>query len=195
MTNHEKQVLKERLLATALYFSQELDDSAVQLFVEDLEDLDFHTVLETLKQLRRDPKTTRLPLPAIIRARIQPPESDEDESKQAAARILMAIGKFGWSNSEQAKQFIGRLGWEVVQYQGGWTRVCELVDDNNFNSFQAQWRDLAGSIRRRAAAGLHNTPPTFHLPEDKNSLPKVIHLPDQKTIDPSKLMRPMDDKQ
>ncbi len=171
MTNQERQYLKEILVATALYYGQEVADPALQLFVEDLEDLPIKDVLCALKELRRDPKITRLPLPAVIRAKLQPPQTDDDESREAAARIIAAIAKFGWPNSGHARAYIGELGWAVVQRQGGWTTVCDMVDEGSLTSYQAQWRDLAGAIRRRALAGQLDSPPS--IPEPSNNVRQI----------------------
>lgn len=168
MTLQERQQLKATLVATSLYYGQDLADSAILLFVEDLEDLPLAEVMAALKRLRRDPKVSRLPLPAVIRAQITPPENDIDEAREASSRIMAAIARFGWPNSEQARMYIGELGWAVVQRQGGWVSVCQVLNDSNKASFHAQWRDLAESLRKRAMAGNLDTAPGLPEPKSKS---------------------------
>lgn len=174
MNSEEQKKLKALFVATSMYYGQQLQNEALALYVEDLSDLSFDSVSAALAEFRRDQRIIRVPLPAIIRAKINPEPIDQDDDREAAGRILAAISRCGWCNQEQARNYIGELGWAVVQMQGGWEAVCGMVDEGNLPSFQAQWRDLAGSIRRRSAAGLQNFPPP--LPKPKETRGELVQL-------------------
>ena len=159
MTQDEKQHLKALLVAMALYYGQEIADAALGLYVEDLEDLALADVQRVLRELRRDPKTTRMPLPAVVRARIVPEAmSDEDLAIEAVNRIFEAVARWGWNNAARAKLMIGELGWKVVEMDGGWLTVCQELTEDNKGTFRAQWKGLALVQIRRAKAGILEAP-------------------------------------
>lgn len=161
MIAQEKQQLKLLLIATSSYYGQKIPDDAMTLYVEDLEDLPFADVARALKDLRRDPKTIRCPMPAVIRDRIQPANTDENDAVEAASRIIAAVAKYGWNNSESAREYIGDLGWRVVMLDGGWRNVCETLTHDNIGMLRAQWRNTALAQSKRARAGVLELPPTL----------------------------------
>lgn len=155
-------------VAMAAYYGHDIADAALQLYVEDLSDLEIGAIKYTLTQMRRDPKVRRMPLPAEIREMIRPAQiSDDDQAREAAARILTAISRFGWNNHERARAYVGELGWAVVQAQGGWMQLCEEVTDSRVGTYQAQWRDLAASIQRRSRAGQYGEAPSLPAPQSE----------------------------
>lgn len=164
MTGEEIQKLKAMIAVNASYYSQIVQDNVLALYVADLADLPLAAVERALHELRRDSRTTRFPLPATIRERILGAKPGEmDHAREASARILAAVSKFGPYNLEGAKEFVGSLGWEVVVLQGGWLEVCEKLDYSNQGQMQAQWRDLAESVAKRRRAG-HVAGPSLPSP-------------------------------
>lgn len=161
MNHSEKQQLKALVVATAMYYSQDIPDTVLEMFVEDLEDLPFIAVAQALKDVRRDPKTIRCPLPALIRNRIQPAETDENQALAAVSRVISAVSRFGWNNAGQAREYIGELGWSLVQLDGGWMTVCETLNQDNLGTMRAQWRQLAMSQIQRAKSGTINQAPAL----------------------------------
>lgn len=153
MSPQEKQQLKALIVATGLYFGHEIPDSVLPLYVEDLADLNFADVTRAIGEARRDPRTTRFPLPAVIRAKLTPSVSDEDVAAEAAARITGAVRMYGNTNADRARKYIGELGWRVVQLDGGWQNVCETLTQDNLGTFRAQWRNLALTTARQAKLG------------------------------------------
>lgn len=164
MTEQERQSLKALLVTTAYYYAQQIRDEVLQMMVDDLNDLPFDLIVSAIKESRRDPKITRLPLPAQIRNRIQPVVSDEDEAREAAARIISAVSQCGHSGGSGARSYIGEVGWEVVRRQGGWVSICESMSHQNKTHMQAQFRDLALSIIHRSRSGTLELPPALPQP-------------------------------
>ncbi len=133
--------------ALGTYYQRPIDDVTLGMYAEDVADVPVALVEQAMKQYRRDPKNRVVPLPAQIRALAQPesqPVSNKALSVDAAARIISAIKKYGWNNPEDARKYIGELGWEVVQRQGGWMAQCESTDPTGV--LQAQWTKLAEAI-------------------------------------------------
>lgn len=146
MTLEEKQQVKALYVATSLYFGQQIPDAALKLYVDDLEDLPFDQVAEALKQVRRDPKTTRCPLPALVRARIEPAPDPESQAAIVASTILEAISSCG----PYVTPIFDEITRRVVEMEGGWQQVCEMVSYDNLPTLRAQWRGLArGLIQER----------------------------------------------
>lgn len=174
MNLQEKQQLKAILVATALYYGQEIADSALALFVEDLEDLPFPQIVQALKEIRRDPKTTRLPLPAVIRAKLNPEVDERSQAVMVSNSIWDAVGKFGWPNPDRAKAFLGELAWTTVERGGGWLNICQDANQSEPSIMKAQIRDLAVAVIQSAKSGqLHRLP---ELPKPENKVAQLIQM-------------------
>lgn len=160
-----KRELKEIIILTASYYNRTLSEPVLNMYAEDLEDLDPRAVVQAYKAWRQNPKNTQFPLPAQIRGLINP-EIDEDViAKTAASRIIEAVARFGWCNSQDARAHIGELGWSVVSRFGGWSYVCENMGrELNITTFQAQARDLAKAQAQLAKAGRLNEAPALPQP-------------------------------
>lgn len=168
MTSQERQALAALIVATSAYYGQMLADNVISMYVEDLSDLPFEKIIEAFKKSRRDPKTTRCPLPAVIRGMLDPSSNVEDAARDASSRIIAAVSKYGWNNFEQARTYIGELGWEVVKRHGGWQTLCESLTYSNMGMLQAQWRELAASIQRSGAT--QSSGPALPPPSGPNNL-------------------------
>lgn len=156
-----KQEIVATIVAVSAYYGQQLPDVVIEMYAEDLIDLPLESLREAFKAIRRDPKITRFPLPAQIRDRIQPADVDELNAAEAAARIPEAIQRFGWPNPELAREFIGELGWRVVQRDGGWRNVCQLLTHDNVGVLKAQWKNSALVQLRRGKLGLVDYAPVL----------------------------------
>jgi hypothetical protein len=91
--------------------------------------------------------------------------SDEEVGQEVAARIQGAISKFGWNNFKMAEEFIGPIGWAVIQQSGGWSRICEQESDNIMSDRKA-WRDAAVIVVKKNRLPGGDLPPS--LPQKKN---------------------------
>jgi hypothetical protein len=176
MTFDEIQKLKLLIIATSAYYGVKIEGPVLQLYIDDLADLEFTAVCAVVKEIRRDPKTTRFPFPAVIRDRISPAVTDESESLIAVNKVIEAVGKFGWHNQQSAREFIGELGWLLVSMEGGWLRVCETLDSDNLNTTRAQWRGLAQALIKRNKAGL-TAPPALPGPRSGSLSALTMSLP------------------
>jgi hypothetical protein len=154
VTPDEKRSLKALFVATALYFNQDIADAALGLYIDDLEDLPFPEVAQALKDIRRNPKTTRCPLPSAIRANLNPESDPESEATLLASRIAM-----------------GPVAWEVVHMEGGWESVCQSLTYDNMTTMKAQWRNTARALLER---GKPKKWADYDKLEDKTSLPRQL---------------------
>lgn len=168
------QRIKALIVATSAYYGQKLDDHVVAMYAEDLVDLPVEQIERVLKEVRRDPKTTRFPLPAIIRDRLTPAITPENEALESVSRIIAAVSNIGPYQLERAKEFIGTLGWEVVKAEGGWENVCMNLTDDNVGMLRAQWKHLALAKIARAKNGLTDTAPALPAPSGPINLTKLL---------------------
>lgn len=179
MTQEETKQLKALYVATALYFDQKIPDPALALYCEDLVDLSFSDVSRAIGELRRDPRTTRCPLPSMIRARLTPESNPESEAIMVIGRIVQAIAKIGPYRTADAKHSIGAIGWRVVQMDGGWEQVCGYTTDA-LGIHKAQWRNMARALIERGVGDETETP---RLPEPPSA--------PMRTIDFSAMLKPI----
>lgn len=150
MTADQIKSLKQMISIMSMYYGRKLDDPVITMYASDLEDLDFASVNEAMSKYRKDPKNRTMFVPAQIRQMVLPEDyiTPEIQAREIAARICAAVPKYGYCNGPEARAFIGDIGWEVVQRQGGWSYICENLGVNiNPSAFQAQLRDqLKGDI-------------------------------------------------
>lgn len=166
------QQVKKILIGLAGYYNHPLTEETLAMYAEDLGDLSVEKIFLATKEIRRDPKITRFPLPAQIRERIEPPENPEGLAIEASNRIVEAISRFGYWRESEAKEFIGELGWLVVQRQGGWQAICENTLVTTLPTQKAQWRELAKVLYARSKSGTLDTPPA--LPKSENTQPERL---------------------
>lgn len=148
MTDDEQIKLRAIIALTAAYYNQQLADPVVAMYVKDLSDLNFNLVSEALNNIRRNPNTRKCPLPAEIRASVEHSDDNAD-AREIASKIYSAISKYGWTNSDRARLYIGHLGWQIVELQGGWENVCAIYTSDNTSTLLAQWRELASGLQRK----------------------------------------------
>jgi hypothetical protein len=148
---NKRDQISEIIFALAEYYERQLTENQLAMYVEDLLCLEPEQLIESIKRYRNDPKNDRFPLPVKLKAMIGEAASPDDAARDSASRIIAAVSKYGWNNVEQAKAYIGELGWEVVKRQGGWQTLCESLTYSNMGMLQAQWRELAAGLQRSGA--------------------------------------------
>jgi hypothetical protein len=148
--------VKETIILTASYYNRQLSEQVLEMYIEDLADLDPTAVIAAYRAYRRNPKNLVFPLPAQIRALVAPDVDPESAAREIAARITGAITKFGWCNATEARAFIGEVGWGIVERQGGWMHLCQNHGVTiQPSAFQAQVRDQAASALKFPAGAMN----------------------------------------
>jgi hypothetical protein len=176
MTPQELAALKAYIALTAAYYGQDLADAVIAMYAEDLSDLPLADVKAAISLIRKDPKVTRFPLPAVIRARISPQETPEDAARLAESEIWKAVGTYGYPNAKEAQMALGALAWEGVQRSGGWARVCASANEGG-PSFRAQMRGTLEAVYRRAQAGRLEERVALPEPEHTASISRIAFKP------------------
>lgn len=144
MTAVDIQKLTQTFALYAAYYRAKFEDEILRMYAEDLSDLDYPAVNRALETYRRDPRNKTMPMPSQIREKLTPQVDHESVAREIAARIGGAITKFGWASSDRAREYIGEIGWRIVETRGGWTNLCQnhgvTIDPT---AFEAQVREQA----------------------------------------------------
>lgn len=161
---NQRERISEILIALAEYYEKPLTELQLAMYVEDLLELDADHLLEAVKRYRKDPANEFFPKPAKLISMVLPTENLEADARDAAGRMVAAVSKFGPYQNAKAREYIGPLGWTVVDRQGGWEEVCSKLTYDNMGQMQAQWREHAIAIGRRAKFGLVDQAPALPGP-------------------------------
>lgn len=143
MTIEEIQALKILIVSTNEYYNKALNDRVVEMQVSDLIDLEFNHIVTALKAYRRDPKNKFAPLPSQIRALIQEPVDNHTLALNTVSRIIECLSKIGPYNQTAVQEYVGPIGWRIIENEGGWNSLCESVNYENIGIYRAQWKQLA----------------------------------------------------
>ena len=143
MNRTEQNQLTAAWAAYAAFYRIQLADEVLKMYAEDLADLDYAQVAQAMVAFRRNPKNRFMPMPADIRGMLQPLVDNDSAAREIAARVVHAVTQFGWCNGITASEYIGEVGWQAVNRQGGWTHICQNLGVGlNEGVFQAHIRDL-----------------------------------------------------
>lgn len=164
--------VKKLLIGLAEFYGETLTPTRLKMFAEVLSDMPAVELERAIGVVTRDPRITRMPLPANLRQATRPSANPDHDALEASNRIVEAIDRFGWTNPKEAQAFIGELGWLVVQREGGWETICENTTARQLPTLKAQWRELAKAVAGRAQRGELETPPT--LPSGPGGIVKSL---------------------
>jgi hypothetical protein len=118
-------------------------------------------LMHVLKNRRqRDPFPTIRELQDLI----TPAPQVLDQARDAAARIIAALSKYGRYNTSEARAYIGELGWKCVEMSGGFSNLCSMITESNTSTHMAQLRELAATVYRKAEMGIVDQPPALPGP-------------------------------
>lgn len=155
----------------AEYYQSNASSLAIKMYARDTQNTSAQDLWQAWDEFRSTQKHTRMPLPMELKSILNPKLDGDDQAREAAARIITAIPKFGYMNGGLAREFIGELGWEVVKLQGGWGYLCQHHQSENDGVLQAQCRELSKAVATKAKRGELDQAPA--LPEklgDKKAL-------------------------
>lgn len=97
----------------------------------------------------------------------------DSDPRDAASRIISAVSKYGYNNVNEAKEYIGELGWETMKrYAGSWSNFCDFLNSENISAIQAQLRELCKTVGNKLERG-EISPPGLPSPE-KSYVGKIL---------------------
>lgn len=198
LTDSEK--LLALVVAVSKYYGSKLEDEVARLYASDLADLPFAQVDAAYATWRRNPTNNRAPLPAAIRAIVNPRPDDKSVAVDLAKRLGTLLSKHGawWpktSTTDGGDKFIGagkehptlraalvaefgELGFELVERRGGWHRMHIEFIQSEPGVFNAQLRDHIQAVMDLSRSGQ-----LYRLP----ALPKPARRPETAAPDQSQI--------
>ena len=156
----------------ALIYGKQLTPQALVMMVDALEDLPARAVIEVMKGWVK--KQKHFPMPSDIREALAPSTDSADDGRDIASMVIKAVSRFGSYQSEEAKKAIGEVGWECVQRMGGWKTFCSELTEDNKGIMNAQIRDLAMTLKKKAMNGTLHQPQNFPTPIASQDVRKLI---------------------
>jgi hypothetical protein len=156
-----KKQIVEILEHLAIYYRETLSPIQLAMYAEDLSSLTPDQLVKAVKLYRQNPENRFFPIPAALIAIINPVNSELDDGRDVASKVIGAISKFGSHRALDAKNYIGEIGWECVKRMGGWQNLCSELSDDNKGIFNAQIRDLAMTLKKKSVNGTIATPQDF----------------------------------
>jgi len=170
MTPEQKNKLALLYFQIGEIHSRTLSKDTLVTLVNAFNDLNFDDVYRELNSWLLN--GNHFPLPAHIRQKILPVKNESDDISESVNRSLTTVTKFGYCNSDQAKNYIGELGWQIIEGMGGWVHLCEtLGSETPEGVMRKQMLDYGETVWKRVKRGEHNIPPA--LPESVlNLLPQ-----------------------
>ncbi len=152
--------VKKELLYMASAFNRPLSDQVLKWYIDILANKNPDDIIKALRRWAIETKRPEMPTPGQILSLIDPKINFDNEATEAAARIIQAIARFGYSNPLEAKNFIGELGWRVVERYGGWGHLCgKMGTEINEGVFIAHAKALAKVTLERESMGIDDQPP------------------------------------
>jgi len=137
--------IKKILAGLSVYYNQNISVEQLAMYAIDLHDLNLDELAVAIKRVRMNPSIKHMPRPAEIIEQVR--GNENHDAITMANKIVEAIGKYGYNNSDKAKSFLGDKGWEIVKRDGGWASICERATIENISIMKAQWRELAKAVQ------------------------------------------------
>jgi len=156
-------------------YGRSFGEEATRLFLDGLSDLEPDQVVLAIKQYSRLESSKSFPSIGQIRALVVPAESEDSLAREVAELIPKAIRRFGYTNPDKAKEYLGELAWKVVESSGGWRVLCELTNEEDLPTLKSQWREYAKVLRNRAKNGFLDNKPRL-VDDSITAIPRLGHL-------------------
>lgn len=151
MNFEERKHVQKLMVVLAEVYNRQISQAAIGVMADALMDLDGAAVVTALKKYISDPNSKGFPMPGQIRSMVSPEMSSDQLAVEAASKIVEAMAKFGWTNADNARTFMGEIAWDVVTREGGWTALCERTNNDDLPFLKSQWRELAKVVAIRHA--------------------------------------------
>ncbi|NDC55523.1 MAG: hypothetical protein EBZ69_01685 [Alphaproteobacteria bacterium] len=169
-----KKEIVEVLELLAAYYRTQLTPMQFSMYAEDLSCLSRDELVKACQEYRKNPENKFFPLPSALIGIVRPVETDLDLGQDVSSKVIKAVSKFGSYRAEEAKKFIGEIGWECVQRMGGWKTFCSELTEDTKGIFNAQIRGLAQTIAKKAKNGTLDQPQNFPTPIGGDVVQKLI---------------------
>jgi len=171
--------LVTELAITSEVFSRTLSDAAKGVYLQELSKYPIETICEGIRRCRIEMKSMPT-ISDILEKSGCSPENEDQKAMQVVGLIWEARRKFSIYRYEEAKAYVGELGWQAVRWFGGWNHFCENTKNDQDNTARAQMRELVKAASSAAKQGTLGQP--IPLPEIKQNIEKIKQMYSVKQI-------------
>lgn len=152
LNQQERDQLGRTLINAALLYGKETTPEYISQFISAMDNyfkMPLNTYLAAIQSYQDEGTNKFFPTPMSLRVYLQPKLDQADIAKLTSLKINEAVSKFGYSNYNDAMNYIGPLGKRVVDRFGGWNYLCEnLGAEIQIGSFIAQAREVILSMQK-----------------------------------------------
>ena len=140
--------------ACAAVAGKSIDEFAMDIWVEAFLAFNKEELERALGFMRGCYREARLPTINEVECFAKQKLSAQEEAQRSVDLIAESIVKFGYTNPESAKNYIGELGWQLVQELGGWNNLCAIESFKELEYAKIGWRKTAEILHKRASLGV-----------------------------------------
>lgn len=135
--------------------NQKIDPLDIEIYVGGLWEYGLEKAYQALIEIAKGDGFQRIPTVKRIKETmgVDIEISQRDQGVLISGRIWSAISRYGYMRGTEAREYIGDVGWAVVNMLGGWGPLCENTMIDEQHVFMAQTRDLVQSILIHGKAG------------------------------------------
>lgn len=148
MNQQERDDLAKKLINIALFYGNyDLTKSAVIQYINILElfyNKSYIDYVNALNSYSAETSNKNFPAPSQLKQYLFPSSSSRQQAQEIAQRCFGAIRKFGYTKPVQAKEYIGELGWRLIERRGGWNSHCTETRESDVPILTAQFRESIG---------------------------------------------------
>ncbi|RDB37368.1 MAG: hypothetical protein DCC88_00135 [Spirobacillus cienkowskii] len=120
-----------------------LSENYIKSWLKSCKKLDEKKAINALTQIYRKAKQG-YQIPSIYEFE-QLANEQEESNLFIADKIIQAMSLFGSYKNDDAKKFIGEIGWKIVQKNGGWQNMCYFTDTKYLHLLK---KDLSKQIKQ-----------------------------------------------
>lgn len=113
------------------------------IYENQLKDVGYEKLVHSLDKIIGE-RSSRDPFPSVkeIRETVEPRLNIDSEAAIIANQIVEAIARCG----PYTTPLFDPIAKRIVQMEGGWQNVCEMITNSNLATYKAQWRNLAKAL-------------------------------------------------
>jgi hypothetical protein len=161
--------IRHAMLGLSKIYKEELTKELIEIWETVLDELTETEIKSAVRQYILNPKNVFFPKPGQIYGLVRIENTDE-EAIFIANQIVGAISRIGPYRSEDAKTYLGEIGWAVVCLRGGWQEVCNVESNDQIGILTAQLRDATKGIIGRKKRGEELVPKITNQMQNLKSL-------------------------
>jgi hypothetical protein len=144
MTREERIEVGKAYMAVGFCYGADISQQRLAAVLNALEDLPHRLVIEFLNNWSKQAKFARPPFPSEIRLQlVGVPPDDDQVARDIATRMIGAVRRHGHNNPDDAREFMGEIGWQIIRRMGGWDQFSRNLMNDQHPTYLAQFRELA----------------------------------------------------